>query len=256
MSLTILRWKGGFGGDIVLRLVTESSMVHTNVKFQSAISDQGRIQIDFSQLDLDNLQQIDRIALKEPYNLNIDPVLLKKEFDAMIASGQSWWIKSHYYQQDFYQEQIIDIVLDAELLPFAVSANINKTETLLTEFNQLVSKITDPFVQYQYSIFNLAKDFICPYNTHRVLQMKQILSGWNVLQKAMGQFNINLVDQCKNLYEDWLESNKKYFPTAAYQRCLQTSNYSVDQPGLTLIEKYCLLALSNSKFKLLEKNDI
>ena len=253
MSLNILRWKGGFGGDIVLQLVTNSSAVHTNVKFKSSISESGRIQLDFSQLDLDNLQQIDRIALTHPYNSGIDPKLLKQEFDHLIASGQSWWIKSHYYQQDFYNEQIIDIVIDNWLLPFAVAANINKTETLTTEFNPLVSKITDPFVQYQYSIYNLAKDFVCAYSTNRVLQLKQILSGWNELQHAMRQFNVDLDDRSRSLYENWLEINKEYFPTASYQQCLQTNNYNIAQRGLTLIEKYCLLVLSDCKFKLLEK---
>jgi len=256
MSLNILRWKGGFAGDIVLQLVTNSSTVHTNVKFKSSISDQGRIQLDFSHLNLNNLQQIDRIALTQPYNSDINPKLLKQEFDHLIASDQAWWIKSHYYQQDFYNEQIIDIVIDHWLLPFAVAANINKTETLTTEFNPLVSKITNPFVQYQYSIYNLAKDFVCAYSTNRVLQLKQILSGWNELQQTMRQFNIDLDDQSRNLYETWLEINKKYFPTASYQQCLQTRNYDIDQRGLTLIEKYCLLALSNCKFQLLEKNEI
>jgi hypothetical protein len=256
MSLKILRWKGGFGGDIILRLAADSSTVHTNVKFKSSMSDQGRIQLDFSHLNLDNLQQIDRIALTQFYNSSIDPELLKQEFDHLIASDQSWWIKSHYYQQDFYKEQIVDIVIDNWLLPFAVAANINKTETLSTEFNPLVSKITDPFVQYQYSIYSIAKDFVCPYNTNHVLQLKQILSGWYELKHAMRQFNVDLDDRSRSIYENWLEINKEYFPTASYQQCLQTNNYNTDQSGLTLIEKYCLLVLSDCKFKLLEKNEI
>lgn len=256
MSLNILRWKGGFGGDIVLHLVTKSHAVHTNVKFKSSVSYQGRIQLDFSHLDFNNLRQIDRLALKQPYISEIDPVLLKQEFDSITASGQSWWIKSHYYQQDFYNDQIIDIVLDDWVLPFAVSANINKTETLITDFNPLVAKITDPFVHYQYSIFNLAKDFVHYYSAHRMLKLKHIVSGWVDLQQALQLFNVNLDVQYKNLYDSWLETNKKYFPTVSYQQCLQTGNFDVNQSGLSLVERYCLLALSNCKFQLLEKNEV
>lgn len=256
MSLNILRWKGGFGGDIVLQLLTNSSTIQTNVKFRSSISPQGRIELDFSHLDLDNLQQIDRIALMQTYLSEVDAKLLKQEFDNLIVSNQSWWIKSHYYEQDFYHDQIIDIVIDRWLLPFAVAANINKTETLNTDFNPLVSKITDPFVQYQYSIYSLAKDFVRSYDTNRVLQLKQILAGWNELKQAMRQFDVDIDDKFKNLYDNWLEINKEYFPTAVYQQCLQTNNYDIDQPGLTLIEKYCLLVLLDCKFKALEKNEI
>lgn len=252
MSLNILRWKGGFGGDLLMKLISESSAVHTNTQFQTGLSSQGGILLDFSYLNTDRLRQIDCIAAQE-FIEKINTILLKQELDALVVDDQTWWLKSHYYKQDFYTDRIVDIVVDHGLLPFAVAANINKTTTLEIEFNTLVSKISDPDVRYQYSIYSVAKDLVCPYTAHRTIQLKQLLSGWDQLCQTLKLFDLTLNNKLKYLYDNWLELNYKYMPTSIYQHLVQSQHYDVGHPKLTLVERYCLLVLSGQKFQLLDK---
>lgn len=251
----MLRWKGGFGGDLLMKLISESSAVHTNTQFQTGLSSQGGMLLDFSYLNIDRLQQIDCIASQE-FIPKIDTILLKQELDALAISDQTWWLKSHYYEQDFYTDCIVDIVVGQDQLPFAVSANINKTTTLQTDFDALVTKITDPHIRYQYSIYSVAKDFVCPYQTTRVIQLKQVLSGWDQLKQTLRTFDITLDDKLKNMYENWLAANAKHLSSPIYQYLAQNNDYNIDHPKLTLIERYCLLVLSGRKFQLLDKNEI
>jgi hypothetical protein len=256
MTLNILRWRGGSGGDMLLKLISNSTKVLTNTKFQSGLSTQGGTILDFSHVNFDHLQQIDRIALESKYQSTVDMELLKQELDKIIASDQTWWLKSHCYEQKIYTDHIVDIVVGDDLLPFAVEANINKTLTLRVDFNPLVSKITDPYVRYQYSVYSVAKDFISPHNTNRTIQLKQILSGWDQLTHTLKLLNIELDSTLIHLYQDWLACNIKYVPTATYQSLVQAQDYDISHHNLTLIERYCLLALSGRKFQLLDKNEI
>ena len=255
MSLNILRWKGGFGGDLLMKMISDSITVHTNTKFQTGLSNQGGMVLDFSYLNVNHLRQIDCIAAQE-FISNVDAVLLKQELDELIASDQTWWLKSHYYQQTFLTDHVIDIVVDHDRLPFAVSANINKTSTMRTDFNVLVPKITDSHVRYQYSIYNVAKDFVCPYQTHRVIQLKQLFAGWDQLLSVLVTFDVVLDSRVRNIYENWLSTNTKHLPSSTYHDLVQTQNYDCDHPGLTLVERYCLLVLSGRKFQLLDKNEV
>jgi len=253
MTLNILRWRGGSGGDMLLKLISESAEMHTNVKIQSGVSDQGGVLLDFSHLHADRLTQVDCIALDYKYQPSIDPVLLKQELDDIVATEQLWWLKSHYYEQNFYTKHIVDIVVEDSLLPFAVAGNINKTTTLSINFNPLVSKITDTNVRYQYAIYNVAKDFVCPHNTSRTISLTQLLAGWDRLCQTLKLFGITLNIELKNFYENWIRLNKQYLPTSVYQHLVQSQYYDVDHPNLTLVERYCLLALTGQKFQLLDK---
>jgi hypothetical protein len=256
MTLNILRWRGGSGGDMLLNLISNSSDVLTNTKFQSGLSTQGGTILDFSHVNLDHLRQIDRIALGSKYRSTVDMELLKQELDKIIVSEQTWWLKSHCYEQKIYTDHIIDIVVSEDLLPFAVEANINKTPTLRIDFDPIVSKITNPSVRYQYSVYSVAKDFISPHNTNRTIQLKQILSGWDQLTHTLKLLNIELNSTLIHLYQDWLTRNIKYVPTSTYQLLAQAQDYDINNHNLTLIERYCLLALSGRKFQLLDKNKI
>jgi len=254
MSLNILRWKGGFGGDLVMKLILDSSTAHTNVKFQSspAFSDQGGVLLDFSHDDFANAKQINFISFHADHQTGFDPILLKHELDTLVDSDQIWWLKSHYYDQDFYTDCIIDIVVDHALLPFVVTANIKKTTAAKSTVTSLVSKIADPHVQHQYMIYHVAKYLTVPCKTDRTIQLKQILSGWPLLKQTLQSFGVTLNDQLMPLYQQWLAHNTKYIPTTVYQYLAQNKDYDVDHPKLTLVERYCLLVLSGRKFHLFE----
>lgn len=252
MTLNILRWQGGSGGDMLLSLISNSAAIQTNAKFQPGLSAHGKILLDQSHQPT----QINYIAMDFKCRALIDPILLKQELDQIIASDQTWWVKSHYYEQNFYTDCIVDIVIDYDLLPFAVTANINKTTTMQSDFNPLVSKINNPHIRYQYSIYSLAKDFVYPYNTKRTIQLKQLVSGWDCLRHTLELLDIPLNKELQSFYQDWLTLNTMYMPTSAYQHLVNTQDYNMDHPDLTLVEKYCLLVLAGRKFQLLDHNEV
>jgi hypothetical protein len=89
MSLNILRWKGGFGGDMLMRLISDSCTVSTNLKFNSHLSQQGAVSLSLDHLDPENLRQIDCISNGE-FMSKIDNTLLKQELDDLAASDVVW----------------------------------------------------------------------------------------------------------------------------------------------------------------------
>ena len=252
MPGNILRWKGGAGGDMLLKLISLShTNIYTNVKFQDNLTDQGAAVLDFSQLDIS--KQTDLITKLEHLN-NVDPELLDQQIQTLFAGEKTWWLKSHYYARDVCSEFTIDLIVDLPSLPFAVAANINKTKTLTVDFNHLVSNIKDPDLRRHYSIFSVAKDFVAFKTTNQIITVDQLLSGWAMIKRTIKKFNVELDENLKLMYNTWLTTNQLYLPSSTYKYCVQNQHYDVDHPALTLIEKYCLLAISGDKFRLLDKN--
>jgi hypothetical protein len=250
MPGNILRWKGGAGGDILLKLISLSQAnIRTNVKFQDGLTDQGAAVLDFSQLDIS--KQTDLITKLEHLD-EVDPVLLTQQVRDLFAGEQTWWLKSHYYAHNVCDQNTIDLVADLPSLPFAVAANINKTKTLAVDFNHLVGNIRDPDLRRHYSIFSVAKDFVAFSTKNRTITVDQLLSGWASVKHAIKQFEVELDENLKITYETWLSNNQEYRPSATYKYCVQSQHYDIDHPKLNLVEKYCLLAISGSKFKKLQ----
>jgi hypothetical protein len=250
MPGNILRWKGGAGGDILLKLISFShANIRTNVKFQEGLTEQGAAVLDFSQLDIS--KQTDLITKLEHLD-DVDPVLLTQQAQALFAGDQIWWLKSHYYAHGVCDQDTIDLVADLPSLPFAVAANINKTKTLTVDFNHIVGNITDSELRYHYSIFSVAKDFVAFETTNRTITVDQLLSGWHSIKHTMQQFGVELDENLKIMYETWRINNQQYLPSPTYKYCVQSQNYDADHPKLNLVEKYCLLAISGSKFKKLQ----
>lgn len=252
MPVNILRWKGGSGGDILLKLISLSCPdICTNVKFQDGLTDQSAAVLDF--LHLDTSKQTNLITKLE-YLDNVDPVLLTQEVQEMVTGSKTWWLKSHYYAHDVCDQHTIDLIVDLPSLPFAVSANINKTKTLAVDFNPLIKKITDPHIRRQYSIFSVAKDFVAFGTKNQTITVNQLLNGWDNIKRTIEQFDVYFDERLKLIYETWLTNNQQYLPSPTYKYCVQTQNYDVEHPALSLVEKYCLLTLSGNKFQLLDKN--
>jgi hypothetical protein len=250
MPLNILRWKGGFSGDLLLNLILRSMpSVKSNVTFLSTLSDHGAIELDYSKLKADTLTQVERIALASQYINAVDAKLLQEELSLLTTGSDTWWLKSHYYDQNVHTDCIIDIITNHDLLPFVVAANINKTFTLSENINHLVGKITDPQLRYQYSVYSVAKDCVTSTANARTININQVFAGWDAVKSVMKTFGILLNDQYKNLYQSWIYRNQQYFPSITYQQCLDQQCYDVDTPGLTMIEQYCLLVIAGNNFK-------
>jgi hypothetical protein len=251
MTVNILRWPGGCGGDMLLHLVLQSvPESNSNTKYIGAILANGANCIDFTNIDANNISMVDCIALRPTYVQTVDALLLEQELNMLTGT---WWLKSHYYGKKNYGHLLIDIIPNIEILPFAVAANINKTETLHTNFNQLVSKIRDPELRKHYAIYCLAKHYISLSSSNNQILCSSLIDGWSTIKSTMQRFNINIDDHLYPFYKDWLAANTQYFPSTDYKNLISSKNYNVTHPNLNLIEKYCILAISGSKFKQLSK---
>jgi hypothetical protein len=251
MTVNILRWPGGCGGDMLLHLVLQSvPESNTNTQYVGTIHANGANKIDFSKMNKNNLSMIDRIALRPAYIQTVDAVLLEQELNMLTGT---WWLKSHYYGKKNYGHLLIDIMPTAEVLPFVVAANINKTETLQTDFNQLVAKIHNPELRKHYTIYSLAKHYISLSGSANQILCSSLIEGWATIKSTMQRFNININDHLYPFYKDWLTANTQYFPGEDYKNLISSKNYDITYPNLNLIEKYCILAISGSKFKQLSK---
>jgi hypothetical protein len=122
------------------------------------------------------------------------------------------------------------------------------------DFNHLVGNIKDPELRRHYSIFSVAKDFVAFETTNQTITVGQLLSGWIKIKHTIKQFNVNLDENLKIMYNTWLATNQSYLPSSTYKYCVQNQHYDVDHPALNLIERYCLLAISGGKFRLLDKD--
>jgi hypothetical protein len=59
-------------------------------------------------------------------------------------------------------------------------------------------------------------------------------------------------DNCKEYYTNWIDQNKKFLPTNTYLTMVSKQDYDYTNPDLTIEERYCLLVLSGSSFKILQ----
>ena len=97
MSLTILRWNGGYAGDMILKLITESNpAAKSNINFKG-INQAGKIEIDTSDFKIKTLTELDLIGFNLEKSRKLSQKKLKKELNRLIVDTNVWYIKSHYY---------------------------------------------------------------------------------------------------------------------------------------------------------------
>jgi hypothetical protein len=248
MSVRILRWGGGAGGDIILylkSLCAPDSVV--NVKY-TALENNGKTGVDFSTTNWATAKNSDKIATIK-YLDQVDSDALSAELNDYNALLDQKWFKSHYYNTDLYKDFTIDLVVDDLSLPFAVASNISKTATLDLPFNLLSSKITDPIIKVNYSMYCVAVDFISKQaiGTQQI-NVSELIKDTTTFDCLIKKHNFDIDSKFYYVYENWLRRNIKNLPSQQYINKVLNKDYDFNDTNLTLSERYSLMALAKQKF--------
>lgn len=252
MAVKILRWAPGAGGDTLLKFAVKSnSNLHTNLVFTDS-HDVSRTSVDYAATKQFKYKQITKMGM---FFHDTDTQLLKQELGQFDAEHSGNWIlKSHLYDITFDQD-VIDIVTPIEYLPFVVLASVGKNtrESGLIQYNHpLIDKIKDKDTLDKFDMYNIAKNELVPRHlSDNQISLKDTLDGWQSFCTATKQAGIHIDNKFETAYNVWLEANKKFMPSKKYKSLLIDNNFDYECNQLSLVEKYCLLALSGNKFKLL-----
>lgn len=258
MSINLLRWKSGAGGDTVLKFVLESNpdILSQVLYINNNTTNRSTVNLEY----MANFKYKEIVLMSASYN-KIDKNILLHELQQLDNENKNcqWLLKTHSYINFPYS--VIDIVTDNIMLPFAVTAclkknfqdeNIDSNPWYDTEYNNIVKKIKDPVILYKYNCYNLAIDRVSTeITTSKQIKLIDILSGWDLFLNNIKQVQLDISDCFKNYYNEWLEENSIFFPSKDYVSLVNSKNYDYTCTKLSLEERYCLLALAGEKFKIL-----
>jgi hypothetical protein len=222
-----------------------------NVEFNT-IAPNGKIDINFSNISQTTLCEIDKLALAPKWTSQVNLEKLTKE----IAECRPGWIKSHYYGTDQFNSITTDLIVDPISLPFVVTSNLVKTNTLEINLNKIIGLITDPKIKIKYALYSVANFFISQQslNQNRIL-VSDLLVDLNTFKAAVNRTELELEFSVSNVYNQWLASNQQYLPSSQYKKMIAANNYDFMNAKLSLAERYSLMALAGSKFINLESNE-
>ena len=254
MSIVLLRWKSGAAGDTVLKLLLDSNPnLHSQNKYTTLIG--GQSDIDINYVESFEYKQIAEMSLMSS-NTKLDQSTLFAQLHQLEQSDpqKQWIFKTHAYFNFLYP--VIDIVVEHEQMPFVIKASLNKNSRArnrVPDYHPIISKISDSEVLYKFDCFNFAKDLLETKYGNQQLDLKDIISGWSNLVSALNNVNLHVSSEGESYYTRWLESNQQFMPGSIFLSLLQCKNFDYNYAGLSIEERYCLLALSGDKFKILEK---
>jgi hypothetical protein len=249
MSIKLLRWRSGAGGDTVLKILLDSDpLLFSQNKYLKLI--EGKTKIDAEYVQSFKYQQIAKMSLK--YSQEVDLNLLLSELTSLDQDDplKNWILKTHCYHNFDYET--IDIVADYQMLPFAVKASLFKNSrknNAIPVYHPLISKITNPDILYKFDCYNMIIDAVSTKNlSDQKIYLRDVVSGWETFTKALAAVNLYASSCCQQYYENWISSNQRFMPGAEYMSLINDQNYDYTRSGLSIEEKYCLLVLSNKKF--------
>ena len=250
MPLTFLRFQPGAIGDTVLMCILASNKnLHSQMQYLGN-------QDSKTEIDGDHLRQFryDQISNLSFQYFKTDPILLKNQLLLLENEDikKKWLLKSHYYGDLSYPT--IDIIIEQKMLPFVVKAILKKRNSH-PNYLPLISQIKDEKILYQFNCYNYAIDRINTekniVNNTRFLLLEELLNGWNSFRDAIHRINL-LVDQaCETYYNKWLNDNLSILPSSTYTLLVGERNFDYKYTGLSIEERYSLLALAGEKFKIL-----
>lgn len=251
MSITLLRWKSGSAGDTILKMLLESNNIQSQNRYLNFENLKTNIDVDY--VKNFKYDQVAKMSLMDFINVDKDRLFVQLDQLHLENKNQHWVLKTHCYFD--YNYPVIDIEIDKEYLPFVVKASLTKNSRaakLIPEYSVLASKISNSNLLYKFDCYNFAYDIlkINNYSTKKI-KIASILNGWNILLTEVNELGFNLDSSCKQYFETWLEANRQFMPSSEYKIKVKSCNYEIDDSIIDLAEKYCLLALSGQKFKIL-----
>jgi hypothetical protein len=253
MSIKLLRWRSGSGGDTVLKLILDSNpSIHSQNKYVTIKN--GKTLIDSDYVKLFKYQQIANMSLKNA--TDVDLKSLVGELNSLEQDNPSinWLLKTHCYYEFPYK--VIDIVVDHTTLPFVINASLSKNSrknNAIPDYHPMIYKIKDASILYKFDCYNMIADIV--NNTivsDQKIFVKDIIGGWGSFKQSLSNVNLYISPQCQTLYNNWFADNQQFMPSQDYTRLVNEQNYDYTNSSLTVVEKYCLLGLLNKKFMVLE----
>ena len=250
MTVSILRWKGGSGGDMLLYI---KSLSHpgsvVNAVYQQ-VGASGKIIIDYSDVNFPDPREIEKIALSSPWIEQISQDKLSQELTQYDQQPANVWLKSHYYDTDLFNNYTLDLVVDPVSLPFVILSNVTKTDTLTRNFNNLVELIKDDSLRLKYCMYMVGRD--CVYNLTNVsaqqIPVSSLLVDIVTFVQAIGKTNLDLDLDFSYVYQYWLDHNLERLPSPRYCDKILSQDFDFMDTDLSLVERYSLLVLSENKF--------
>lgn len=252
MSVKILRWMLGSGGDTIINLLLNSNPNwHSQNKYCGL--DNSRTAFDIEYVNAFRYDQIAKMSLVDYQSTNVSLLFEQLTQLAQEDLSKHWILKTHCYV-DFTQE-VIDIVIGENFLPFALTAVLAKnprSKVKIVDYHPLASKISDPVVLYKFDCYNMAKNAISTKNFSTLqIHLGDLLKDWQQFTQALSAVNLHVGPNCQEYYERWLNANKKFLPSNTYTTLVNNKTYDYTNSLLSIEEKYCLFALSGEKFCLL-----
>lgn len=253
-NVTILRWRGGEGGDTLLNMIVGSNPnMHSNVAWSDTDLQGKTVPIEITtDHTFAELPNVVNIAIGHRFHqVSLDD--LKSSITKLKAVPKIFMLKSHWYTSSMFNDITIDLTTSLELLPFVIHANVHKNNHTAMYCNQLREKIKNPNIRSCYDLYTTCWDRLynaVEYSDHQI-NVETMLSGWDRLKEVLGQFGLVLNNKYKDYYNEWLDKNQQYLPSNRYKELVRTSDFSYSDSTLSLAERYCLLAMAKKKFTIL-----
>lgn len=256
MTITILRWVGGYAGDSILHgVMMENPHIQSNFSFQK-LDNIGRSL--FLPNDIENELKIGTVNLFD--KIDIDKT--KKIVDSLNKSNTQYILKCHCYMDflDEYKENIIDIRSTNKYLPFTSLTNLLKADPINknidSSFRRMVKIIKNKKILEKYVLYMLNLDMIRHNSQYSKQNSKSqiLLDDWiENPDKICDFFPYN-----RQFHNSWKNKNIDYLPSVQYIK-LMNKKLTLDEIWdirICIHEKFSLSALNGFTFKeIMLKND-
>jgi hypothetical protein len=260
MTVQLLRWPSGSGGDTVLKILLDSnSELQSNIKFKE-LTESGRTTTEFTELitqypELANLSG--RMSdYEDKETLNRITETLKK----LSAEKTDYIFRCHGFIPEFEKFDIIDIKPTKTYFSFIIQSHMAKR--MFRSENDGVNNLhihlrhNDKYQQesLDYETYCVAVQHLKNIEQARspnCLLVDTLLSNWINLKYKLSDLGFTVRDQCKPYYTSWLDQNTNYISSPKYRYYIGTQDYNYHDTSLNRIERYCLLALTGDHFQIL-----
>lgn len=255
MSVQIVRWKSGSGGDTLMKMLLDADPTLCSQNRYHGITD-GATKPDPTFVKNFHLPQVATMSL---WNFDtVDVKALMTELALLESSDQRWLLKSHCYFD--YPYPVLDLVPCPRSLPFVVKATMKKNFSYpdrVLPYHPIRSKIKDSDVLYQFDCFHVAMDRVhTPYDGTYQLLVQIMLGPYQDLRVELQRLGFSLGQDSASYHHDWIRENKSLLPSQLYMNMIAAGRYDHQEPGLTLEERACMLALNGGRFRDLVRQPI
>lgn len=248
MGVRIVRWKSGSGGDTLMKMLLDSDPTLCSQNQYLDMTDNAT-RPDSSFV---NSFQLSQVALMSLWNFDtVDVKTLMYELELLESSCQKWLLKSHCYIK--YPYPVLDLVPCAQSLPFVVKAAMCKNfsrPNLVAPYHPLRSKIKDSGMLYQFDCFNLAVDRVrTQYDAVHQLPVRLLLGPYHELCTELQTLGFTIDPNTASYHSQWIKKNRSLMPTDLYIDMTAAGIYDDREPGLTVEERVCMLALNGGRLR-------